>query len=63
MEKITDNEIKEMAREAHNAYQREWRAKNKDKVKASNERYWEKRVKRLLAEENKDCEEVDNGKQ
>lgn len=25
-------------------YQREWRAKNKDKVKQHNERYWERKA-------------------
>lgn len=29
---------------ARNAYMKEWRAKNKDKVKAAQEKYWEKKV-------------------
>ncbi|WP_278320091.1 hypothetical protein [Haloimpatiens massiliensis] len=33
------------AKEQRNAYMREWRAKNKDKVKAAQERYWEKKSK------------------
>ena len=33
------------AREARNAYLREWRKKNKDKVKAAKERYWEKKAR------------------
>lgn len=43
------------AKEQRNAYMREWRAKNKDKVKAAQERYWEKKspskVKRNKIEE------------
>ena len=33
------------AREARNAYMREWRKKNKDKVKAARERHWEKKAR------------------
>lgn len=32
------------AREAYNAYMREWRKKNPDKASAHRERYWEKRA-------------------
>lgn len=32
------------ARAARNAYAREWRKKNPDKVKAANVRYWEKKA-------------------
>ncbi|WP_195949284.1 hypothetical protein [Clostridium saudiense] len=35
------------AREIKNAYMREWRARNKDKVQASQERYWQKKAKEL----------------
>ena len=31
------------AKEQKNAYMKEWREKNKDKVKAAQERYWEKK--------------------
>lgn len=37
--------IEKLAKEERNAYYREWRAKNKDKVKAINKRYWENRAK------------------
>lgn len=33
------------AKEARRAYQREWAKKNKDKVTASQIRYWEKKAK------------------
>ena len=32
------------AREARNAYAREWRARNRDKVKKYNETYWQKKA-------------------
>ena len=41
---MTEKEIKEKARELKNAYQREWRAKNRDKVRQSNTRYWMKKA-------------------
>ena len=36
----------EKARAARRAYYKEWRAKNKDKVKANNLRYWTRRAER-----------------
>ena len=36
----------EEAREAHNRYVRDWNRKNPEKVKAINERYWEKKAQR-----------------
>lgn len=38
------------AREAMNAYRREWYRKNKDKAKAQRERYWRKKAEKLNAE-------------
>ena len=32
------------AREARNQYAREWRAKNRDRVREINRRYWEKKA-------------------
>ena len=42
--------IEEIAREERLAYFREWRANNKDKVKMHNQKYWQNRAKRKLAE-------------
>lgn len=42
--------------EARRAYQREWRAKNRDKIRASEARYWAKKAATMnadSAEENK----------
>lgn len=38
------------AKKAQAEYQRRWREKNKDKVRANNKRYWEKKAKELLQE-------------
>lgn len=44
-----DDETKKAAAEARNAYARRWRAANKDKVRANNERYWMRRAEREAA--------------
>lgn len=44
-----------VAKEISKAYQREWRAKNKDKVKEYNQRYWLKKAAELQ-EKQKECE-------
>lgn len=36
----------EAAKEAKNKYKREWRKNNPEKVRAANERYWEKKARR-----------------
>ena len=36
--------IEELAKAERNKYAREWRAKNKDKVKENNARYWARRA-------------------
>lgn len=41
------------AKALRNGYMRNWRAMNKDRVKAINERYWEKKVKNLKCEGDK----------
>lgn len=37
----------EKAREAQRAYMREWRRRNKDKVRESNRKYWVRRAQRM----------------
>ena len=44
-----DYEKKKSAAEARNAYARRWRAANKDKVRANNERYWIRRAEKEAA--------------
>ena len=43
---ITENDI----RDAKRAYYREWKRRNRDKVRASNKRYWAKYAARKLLE-------------
>lgn len=45
---MSEKEIQELVREERRRYAREWRAKNREKVRASNQRYWEKRVRERL---------------
>ena len=49
-------EREEKIRKARNAYMREWRKKNPERAKAINERYWEKRFERYVAEK-ENCHE------
>ncbi|MDB2076549.1 hypothetical protein PMZ66_13105 [Clostridium paraputrificum] len=42
--------MEQQAREAQREYMRQWRARNKDKVKAAQERYWEKKAKKMIKE-------------
>ena len=37
-------EMNEQAKEMRRAYKRAWNAKNKDKVKAAQQRYWERKA-------------------
>ena len=43
--------IEEQAKKSRAEYQREWRKKNKDKLKQYNINYWLKKAKEQLAEE------------
>lgn len=46
-EKPLTEEEKELAREAARAYKKAWRLKNKDKVKAANNRFYLKHAQKL----------------
>ena len=41
--------MNDAAREARRAYKREWNRKNRDKVKAAQDRYWEKKAQEAAA--------------
>lgn len=46
------NTLEERAAEERREYFRQWRAKNKDKVRENNRRYWERRAaKKAQAEQ------------
>lgn len=51
-------QIQEMARIERNRYHREWCERNKERVRESNARYWERRAARIAAEKN---QEANNG--
>lgn len=53
-------EMTEAAKEARRAYKREWNAKNRDKVKASQERYWERKARQ--AQGNADAQDAKEGR-
>lgn len=53
------NKLPMEAREARNAYQREWRRKNKEKNKAIQARYWMKKAEKMK-ERTVDNEGLDN---
>ena len=42
--------LEERAAEERREYFRQWRAKNKDKVRENNRRYWERRAAKKAAE-------------
>lgn len=41
---MNEKEMSNEARQVRNAYQRKWRANNKDKVAEINRRYWERKA-------------------
>ena len=48
---MSNLKLQELARQERNQYAREWRAKNKDKVRASNSRYWERKAMKKTVRE------------
>ena len=58
--KMSDK-TRDAGRNARSAYQREWRRKNKDKVKSYQERYWERRA--IREEMTREEENTDGRKQ
>ena len=51
----------EKAREARRAYKREWNRKNRDKVKAAQERYWARKAAQMETAEQDQGETVPGG--
>ena len=48
---MSEKQLNEKALELRREYQREWRRKNKDKVRANNLRYWERKAQKAAQEE------------
>ena len=55
---MTDLELQKLATEERKRYYKEWRAKNKERIRLTNARYWAKRA--LKAKEAKEAEEAEN---
>lgn len=51
-------ELTAEARAAKNEYMKQWRAKNKDRVRAINQRYWERRAAKREGEKTDHAEET-----
>lgn len=47
---MSKKEITEAAAEARRQYQKKWYAKNRDKVKAYHQRYWERKAASIAAD-------------
>ena len=45
-----EKQLNERAIELRREYQREWRRKNKEKVRANNLRYWERKAQKAAQE-------------
>lgn len=45
------NDLDQAAREARNAYDREWRRNNREKVKLYRKAYWERKAQTMLSEQ------------
>ena len=49
-------QLSQEANEARNAYYREWRKKNKEKVKQYNEKYWKKKANEMQEQAEQESE-------
>lgn len=47
---MTEQEVKEKARQERNKYYREYRAKNKERIAEINRKYWERRARKQESE-------------
>ena len=55
---LMEKETMEMVKEAQRQYQREWRKKNPDKVKAISNRYWTKKAMQMKEGANREEKEA-----
>jgi len=54
------SELERLAHAAECAYQRQWRAEHKDRVKQYNRTYWEKKAAKRMEEANTDAAHTDD---
>lgn len=57
---MANSTMSEAAKAAQKEYQKKWRAKNREKVAAINQRYWEKKAAAIAAEQS-NGEKNENG--
>ena len=57
---VMDANEKKLAAEARNAYAREWRAKNPDKVRKNNANYWLRKAGKAALENKEDRRREEN---
>ena len=48
---MSNIQLKELARQAQNKYNREWRKKNPEKARRIQENYWLRKAEKLLQEQ------------
>ncbi|MDR0326567.1 MAG: hypothetical protein LBI19_10815 [Oscillospiraceae bacterium] len=58
---MDEAKIAEIVKAERNAYTRAWRAKNPEKVKEHNAKYWRKRAERKLQEQQADAQREREG--
>lgn len=46
-----ENNLSDKAKEARNAYYRQYRAKNRERIRSINKRYWEKKADAVKEQE------------
>lgn len=60
---MSDDTIEKLAKSVKNNYHNEWQKQNRDKVRKSQNRYWQKKAKEILEKQknnNKDNERSNN---
>ena len=47
---LTDEEVRQLGKKKHNEYLRQWRAKNRERIKRNQAKHWQKKALRELLE-------------
>lgn len=48
---MNEEKLQQLAAEARREYHRQWRAKNRDKIREKNRHYWEKKALEIMEQE------------
>lgn len=58
---MSEEKLKNLAKSLKNAYHNEWQKQNRENVRKSQQRYWQKKAKKILEEQkNKQDDERSN---